>query len=468
MSCVCCVCVIQAADFVGLGGLDMVLQMLEASTFQRSLPSSLITSQQHKDERAGQEVSEREQARRLAALQEKAAWLLGTASQNNPTVKKEALKEATIHILLQLIDHTQAEVERLLEQDSSDDEMVDAWRRVQAKALYALSSLLRSFPDAQTEFHQRRGSDRLLSLVAATAPSASPIDRQQQTVYAKSISLAADILQDRLINDVNASSSALFDQLTDHQWCAVFSNTTLHTTQLLHHAAAPSTSLPSSLSLLKTADVVHGIVQLLTKHRLCQSAFASSSVFTALIQQQTAQVNDAVDALTADDDSRRYMYQQIVSKLQAIANQLTSAAATSSSSPSASVNETASDHSSLSLLGTPLAACSSAPLTGFHRDSYCRHDPNDGGRHLVCALLTDRFLTFSRQRGNDLITPRPGFDGLRDGDRWCVCVERWKEALQAGVAPGVLLEATNARAEDAVSRQALLNHAVVDGPAVQD
>ena len=456
----------QAADFVGLGGLDMVLQILEATTFQRSLPSSLITSQQHKDERAGQEVSEREQAQRLASLQEKAAWLLGTASQNNPTVKKEAMKEQTLHILLQLIDHTQAEVQRLLDQDSTDHEMVDAWRRVQAKALYSLSSLLRSFPDAQAQFHQRRGSDRLLSLLATTAPSASPMYKQQQTVYAKAVSLAADILQDRLINDVNASSSALFDHLTDHQWCAVFGNITRHTTPLLHHAAAPSTSLSTSLSLLKTADVVHGIVQLLTQHRLCVSAFASSSAFTALVKEQTAQVNDMMSALTAEDDSRRYMYQQIVNKLQAIAAQLTPAAASSSPSASATANETNPSHSGLSLLGTPLAPCSSAPLTGYHRDSYCRHDPSDGGRHLICALLTDRFLTYSQQRGNDLITPRPGFAGLTDGQKWCVCVERWKEALQAGVAPGVVLEATNARAEDAVSKQALLNHAAVDGPAV--
>ena len=447
---------------MGLGGLDMVLQVLDASTFQRSLPSSLISNQQHKDELAGQEVSEREQAQRLSALQEKAAWLLGTAAQNNPTVKKEAMKEQTIHILLQLLDATQLGVVRLsVDSEGSDEEMRDACRRVQAKALYALSSLLRSFPDAQSEFYQRKGSDRLLSLLTATAPSASPIDKQQEIVYSKTVSLLSDLVQDRLINDVNASSSALFDQLTDDQWCAVFGNITLHTTPLLHHAASPSTSLSASLSLLKTADVVFGIVQLLTKHQLCTSALSASTTLRTHIEEQTAHTGEAVSTLTADDDSHRYMYNQILGKLHAISALLTSAASSSSSSSSA--NDTAALPSNLSLLGVPLVPCSSAPLTGYHRDSFCRHDPNDGGRHLVCALLTESFLSYSKQRGNDLITPRPGFDGLRSGDKWCVCVERWKEALQAGVAPGVLLEATNARAEDAVSRQALLNHAVVDG-----
>ena len=458
----------NAADFVALGGLDMVLQMLDASSFQRSLPSSLITNQQQRDEQAGQEVSEREQAGRLAALQEKAAWLLGTAAQNNPTVKKEAMKEQTIHILLQLLRHTQSEVQRLDDSDGTDDEMTDAWRRVQAKSLYALSSLLRSFAAAQDEFHQRQGGDGLLSLLTANAPSSSLVDKQQHTVYHKTVALLSDLVQDRLINDINASSSVLFDQLTDNQWCAVFGNLTLHTTPLLQRAASPSTSQSSALSFLKTTDVILGIVDLLTKHQLCVPTFSASSSFRTLVEQQAVQAGKARTALTAEDDSRHFWYQQILNKLQAIAGQLPSSAAFSTSASSSSVNDSASTHSGLSLLGVPLVPCSSAPLTGYHRDSFCSHNPNDGGRHLVCALLSDAFLQYSKSQGNDLITPRGSFGGLRSGDKWCVCVARWQEALQAGVAPGVLLEATNARAGDMVSRQALLNHAVVDGLAETD
>ena len=460
------VCCAQAADFVGLGGLDFCLQILDASKLHRSLPSSLISNQQLKDSQAGQEVGVREQAWRLSALQEKAAWLLGTAAQNNPTVKREAMKEQTIHILLQLLDHTELEVQRVGAQAERDDEMRDAWRRVQAKALYALSSLLRSFPEAQSDFHQRRGSDRLLSLLTSTASSAPSIDKQQHTVYAKTINLLSDLVQDRLINDVNASSSTLFDQLTDQQWCGVFHNISLHTTPLLNQAAAPSTSLSLSVSLLKTADAVLGIVQLLTKHQLCLPTFASSAAFRAYVVAQTAELDKRLSELTAEDDSLHYHYQQLVGKLLAIAALLTPAASASSSS--STVNETASLHSSISVLGVPLIPCSSSPVTGYHRDSYCRHDPNDGGRHLICAQLTDRFLSYSQQRGNDLITPRAGFEGLKGGDKWCVCAERWKEALQAGVAPGVLLAATNVRAEEAVSRQALLNHAVVEGPSIAE
>lgn len=459
----------NAADFVGLGGLDMILQVLDASSFQRSLPSSLIANQHNKDTSAGEEVSAQEQMRRLAALQESAAWLLGTAAQNNPTVKREAMKEQTIFILLSLLDHTQTELQRLEQsavQAGGDGDMRDAWRRVQAKTLYALSSLLRSFPDAQNEFYQRQGSDRLLSLLTSTAPSVSPLDKQQRVVYGKTLALLSDMVQDRLINDVNASSSALFDQLTDEQWCGVFANATQHTTALLHHAASPSVSLSSSLSALKTADVALGIVKLLAEHELCRSTFTASQPLQAHIQQQAADVSRAAAALTAEDDSHRYYYAAMHNKLQAITAALSAPSSSPSpSSPATPVNDTATA-TGLSLLGTPLMPCSSSPLTGFHRDAHCRHDPRDGGRHLVCALLTDQFLQYSQQQGNDLITPRGGFPGLHAGDKWCLCVGRWKEALQAGVAPGVLLEATNARAEDGVSRQALLAHAVVDGPAV--
>jgi len=97
------------------------------------------------------------------------------------------------------------------------------------------------------------------------------------------------------------------------------------------------------------------------------------------------------------------------------------------------------------VLGTKLAPCSTDPMTGYLRDGCCRHITEDRGRHELCAVVTEEFLSFSRRRGNDLVTPRPelGFPGLEPGDRWCLCVSRWVEALEAEVAPPVILEATN-------------------------
>ena len=93
------------------------------------------------------------------------------------------------------------------------------------------------------------------------------------------------------------------------------------------------------------------------------------------------------------------------------------------------------------VLGEPLQACSSDPLTGFFRNGYCTTGPDDVGRHVVCAEMTAEFLAFSKSRGNDLSTPRPemAFPGLRPGDRWCLVAERWVEALAAGMAPRVAL-----------------------------
>ncbi len=107
----------------------------------------------------------------------------------------------------------------------------------------------------------------------------------------------------------------------------------------------------------------------------------------------------------------------------------------------------------LNLLGEPLQPCSLDPLTGWFRDGCCSADPGDHGRHLVCALVTEEFLAFSKEAGNDLVTPRPdyGFPGLKPGDRWCLCADRWEEARLAGCAPGVILEATNRHALDVVA-----------------
>lgn len=101
------------------------------------------------------------------------------------------------------------------------------------------------------------------------------------------------------------------------------------------------------------------------------------------------------------------------------------------------------------VLGGPLLACGFAPLTGYFRDGCCATHGEEGVAHLVCVRVTAEFLEFSRERGNDLITPRPEmrFRGLKPGDRWCLHVLRWVEACEAGMAPRVVLEATH---EDAL------------------
>jgi uncharacterized protein len=120
------------------------------------------------------------------------------------------------------------------------------------------------------------------------------------------------------------------------------------------------------------------------------------------------------------------------------------------------------DEEARSVLGGPLRPCSLRPLTGFYRDGCCTTGPEDVGSHTVCAEMTEVFLAHSKRTGNDLSTPRPehGFVGLRPGDRWCVCASRWLAAYRAGVAPPVLLAATNEAALRIVPREALLEHAI--------
>jgi uncharacterized protein (DUF2237 family) len=103
------------------------------------------------------------------------------------------------------------------------------------------------------------------------------------------------------------------------------------------------------------------------------------------------------------------------------------------------------DADARNVLGGELLPCSISPLTGFFRNGCCETGPHDTGMHTVCAVMTAEFLAYSRQSGNDLSTPRPefGFDGLQPGDRWCLCAPRWKEALDDGVAPQLVLEATH-------------------------
>ncbi len=99
----------------------------------------------------------------------------------------------------------------------------------------------------------------------------------------------------------------------------------------------------------------------------------------------------------------------------------------------------------LNIFGRALKTCSNDPLTGFFRDGCCNSSINDQGEHTVCAIVSDKFLNFSLSKGNDLITPRKEFNfpGLIDGDRWCLCVDRWIEAYQNECAPRIVLEATN-------------------------
>lgn len=115
------------------------------------------------------------------------------------------------------------------------------------------------------------------------------------------------------------------------------------------------------------------------------------------------------------------------------------------------------------ILGTELTCCCTNPMTGFYRDGFCRTDEHDEGRHVICALMTDAFLEFTRSRGNDLSTPRPEyrFPGLKAGDKWCLCALRWREAYEAGVAPTVLPACTHERALQYVSLDALLAFSVV-------
>ena len=116
----------------------------------------------------------------------------------------------------------------------------------------------------------------------------------------------------------------------------------------------------------------------------------------------------------------------------------------------------------LNVFGQPLLSCCYDPLTGFFRDGFCNTNRQDSGTHIICALMTDSFLTFSRDKGNDLITPVPEFDfpGLVNGDYWCICVLRWIEAYENQMAPRIKLASTNKVALDYVDLELLKEFAV--------
>ncbi|MCU1368576.1 MAG: hypothetical protein JWL72_2915 [Ilumatobacteraceae bacterium] len=118
----------------------------------------------------------------------------------------------------------------------------------------------------------------------------------------------------------------------------------------------------------------------------------------------------------------------------------------------------------INVLGTELQSCSLDPLTGYYRTGCCENHGDDPGLHVVCVVMTDEFLEFSKAAGNDLSTPMPqyGFAGLRGGDQWCLCAPRWQEALEAGAAPQVRLSATHVSALEYSSLADLRAHAVDD------
>jgi uncharacterized protein (DUF2237 family) len=116
------------------------------------------------------------------------------------------------------------------------------------------------------------------------------------------------------------------------------------------------------------------------------------------------------------------------------------------------------------VLGEDLEICCTSPMTGFHRDGCCATGPGDEGIHVICAEMTEGFLRFTKGLGNDLSVPAPeyGFPGLRPGDRWCLCAMRWKEALDAGLAPPVVLAATHISALEFATLKELRAHALDD------
>jgi len=120
-----------------------------------------------------------------------------------------------------------------------------------------------------------------------------------------------------------------------------------------------------------------------------------------------------------------------------------------------------SSNSNKNVFGNSLQPCCYKPMTGYFRDGFCRTDASDSGTHVVCARMTEEFLTFTKSKGNDLSTPILAykFPGLKPGDQWCLCALRWKEAMVAGVAPPVVLEATNIKVLEYIDLKELVKYA---------
>ena len=115
----------------------------------------------------------------------------------------------------------------------------------------------------------------------------------------------------------------------------------------------------------------------------------------------------------------------------------------------------------LNVLGEPLKICSCEPMTGWYRDGFCKSDSSDIGQHSICCIMSEAFLNYSKAQGNDLITPQKefGFPGLKDGDHWCICARRWKEAYEDGMAPLVCLESTERSTLKVIEIEILKEHA---------
>lgn len=116
----------------------------------------------------------------------------------------------------------------------------------------------------------------------------------------------------------------------------------------------------------------------------------------------------------------------------------------------------------LNVLQTPLQSCCTDPMTGYWRDGLCRTAAEDRGTHIVCAIMTEEFLSFTKSKGNDLTNPIPAYDfpGLQPGDKWCLCILRWLEAFENDLAPPVILESTDIKALSYTSLEVLKKHAV--------
>ena len=116
----------------------------------------------------------------------------------------------------------------------------------------------------------------------------------------------------------------------------------------------------------------------------------------------------------------------------------------------------------VNIFDDPIEECCSNPITGFYRDGFCHTDNLDHGLHVVCAKVSKEFLEFSKKRGNDLSTPRPEFEfpGLNDGDSWCLCAERWREAYENNCAPHIFLKRTNKKALTVVDLEILKEFAL--------
>tara|TARA_X000001036_G_scaffold406867_1_gene415885 strand:+ start:27 stop:398 length:372 start_codon:yes stop_codon:yes gene_type:complete len=115
------------------------------------------------------------------------------------------------------------------------------------------------------------------------------------------------------------------------------------------------------------------------------------------------------------------------------------------------------DEKPKNILGTELQSCCVDPITGFFRDGYCRTNQMDHGTHVICVVVTDEFLEFTKSKGNDLSAPRPEFQfpGLIAGDGWCLCAMRWKEAHDAGVAPPLKPESTHEKTLELINKSSL-------------